>query len=83
MPFPLKLAPDLPGAVHTVILFPYTPYLHTQSLIALLPIRQPSRVHFPGLVLVIRRWGDRQLLADRLDPKSLPVFVDEGHHLAG
>ena len=37
----------------------------------------------PRLVLVVRRRGDRQLLADRLDPKGFPVLVDESHHLAG
>jgi hypothetical protein len=29
---------------------------------------------------VIRRGGDRQDLADRLDPVDIPMIVDEGDH---
>jgi hypothetical protein len=34
----------------------------------------------PGLGGVVRRRGDRQDLADRLDPERTPVLVDEGTH---
>ena len=83
MAFPLKLTPHLPGAVHLVVLFPHAIDFRRQCPVLLHPRRQPPRVRCPGLVFVVRRRGDRQLLADRLDPKSLPVLVDEGHHLAG
>ena len=41
---------------------------------------QPGWVALPGLGLVVRRRGDRQLGADRLDPVLGPVGVDERHH---
>ena len=34
----------------------------------------------PGFPLVERRRGDRQHLADRLDPIAGPIFSDEIHH---
>src|SRR5690349_20361967 len=31
-------------------------------------------------MIVVRRWGDRQYPADRLDPMLLPVFINEFDH---
>ena len=76
MAFSLKLTPDLPGAVHLVILIPHAIDRLRQRLVPLHPGRYACRVRCPGLVLVVRRRGDGQLLAYRLDPKYSPVLVD-------
>src|SRR5690606_4809682 len=41
------------------------------------------RIALSSLVLVVRRWGDRQNRADRLDPVFLALRVDERHHHFG
>src|SRR6185437_12864868 len=48
--------------------------------IALHPRGQSRWIRLPTLVFVIRRWGDRQLLADRLDPVLSTMRVDEREH---
>src|SRR5262249_37200815 len=42
--------------------------------------RYPLRLSLSRLVLVVGRWGDQQLRADRLDPLLSSVLVDERHH---
>jgi hypothetical protein len=42
--------------------------------------RQLTRIGAPGGVGVIRRRGDRQNAADRLDPVTGAMPVDEGDH---
>jgi len=37
-----------------------------------------GRVTTLGSVVVVGRWGDRQQLADRLDPMRLSMIIDEG-----
>ena len=59
MAFSLKLTPDLPGAVHLVILIPHAIDRLRQRLVPLHPGRYACRVRVPGLVLVVRRRGDR------------------------
>src|SRR5205814_7800689 len=54
--------------------------LRYQRRIALQPRRQTLRISLPCLVFVVGRRGDRQLLADRLDPVLGTVGVDECHH---
>ena len=41
---------------------------------------QTGRIGTPGRMLVVGGWGNRQHLADRLDPVRPPVIVNEGDH---
>ena len=54
-----------------------------QLRIAMGTRRLPAAVRVPSLALVVRRRGDRQLPADRLDPVLLTVRVDERRHVLG
>src|SRR5436305_119801 len=51
-----------------------------QPGITLYPCRQPRRIGPPGGMGVIGRWGNRQHLADRLDPIRPALIVDERDH---
>jgi hypothetical protein len=44
-------------------------------------ITDGSRGRWPALGRIVGRWGDRQDLADRLDPEGRPVLVDVVAHL--
>jgi hypothetical protein len=79
-PFPEKLSPHLPDAIDAEVLLVHAPDFGPQSDIALGPCRQLARIGAPGGVGVIRRRGDRQNAADRLDPVAGAVLVDEGDH---
>ena len=79
-PFPEKLSPDLPDAIDPEILLVYAPDFALQGDIAPSPGRQLARIGAPGGVGVVRRQGDRQNAADRLDPVAGAVLVDEGDH---
>src|SRR5690348_4537991 len=79
-PFPEKLSPDLPDAVDAEVLLVYAPDFGPQGDIAPGPDRQLARIGAPGGMGVIRRRGDRQNAADRLDPVNGAVLVDEGDH---
>src|SRR5256885_9939602 len=78
--FALQLPPNLPYAIDLEILLKHTRDLWHQPGITLHPCRQPRRIDPPGGMGVIGRWGDRQHLADRLDPKRPPLIVDESDH---
>jgi hypothetical protein len=54
-----------------------------RSLVALHARRMPRGIGHAGLGFVVRRRGDRQLGADRLNPVRGPVGVDERHHHFG
>ena len=82
-PFPVQLQPDLPGAVDPEILLPHPLDLRHQPLIALDAIGPPLGIAPPRPVGVVRRRGNRQFLADWLDPKSTPVFVNVRNHHPG
>jgi hypothetical protein len=68
--FAMQLPPDLACPIHPEVLLPDTMDRAGKLGIALHARRQPRRIGLPALVFVIRRRGDRQLLADRLDPYS-------------
>ena len=57
--FSFQLMPDLPRAVHLVILIPHAIDRLRQRPVPLHPGRYACRVRVPGLVLVVRRRGDR------------------------
>src|SRR5208337_177114 len=63
-----KLPPDFARTVDTEILLVHATNLRYQCPVALQPRWQARRLCLARLVLVILRWGDRQLRADRLDP---------------
>jgi hypothetical protein len=79
-PFPEKLSPDLPDAVDPEVLLIHALDFAPQGDITLGPYRELTRIGAPSGVGMIRRWGDRQNAADRLDPVNGAVLVNEGDH---
>src|SRR5262245_27332747 len=80
---PSELPPNLAGAVDLEVIIPDALDLLRDLDIAPNPRRQSLRLRLSRLVLVVGRWGDRQLRADRLDPILGSVLVDEPHHYFG
>jgi hypothetical protein len=62
------------------VLRKYPAHLGCQDGVPLCSNRQPDRIAPLGRMVMIAGRGDRQHLADRLDPVSLPVIVDERDH---
>src|SRR5262245_53138970 len=81
--FPAELSPDLACAVDLEVLIPDALDLAGDLDIAPNPRRSPLRLRLSRLALVVGRWGDRQLCADRLDPILGPMLIDERHHHFG
>jgi hypothetical protein len=77
---PVELAPDLAHAIDAEVRLEHAPDLGLQGRIALGAARQLLRVGSSRDMGVIRRRGDRQDPADRLDPVGVPMLVDEGDH---
>jgi hypothetical protein len=77
---PPELAPHLAHAVDAEVRIEYAPDVGLQDEVAPGPGRQPGRVGAPGDMGAVRRRGDRQHLADRLDPVGPAMVVDEGDH---
>jgi hypothetical protein len=71
-----ELSPDLPDAVDPEVLLVHTPDLDLQGGITPGPCRQLGRIGAPGGMGIIRRRGDRQDAADRLDPVEGAMLVD-------
>src|SRR5262245_50262609 len=80
---PAKLSPDLARSVDLEVLIPDALDLLRDLDIAPTPRWQALRIRLSRLVLVVSRWSDRQLRADRLDPILTPMLVDEGDHYFG
>src|SRR5437899_1057750 len=81
--FASHLSPDFAGAIHLPILVPDAKNDRSQHVIVLRPRRAPRGFPLFRFVLEVRRWGDRQHPADRLDPIQAPMIVDErDHHFA-
>lgn len=78
--FPPQLPPDLAHPIDPEVLLEHAPHFDLEFLIALRPRRQPGGIAPLGDMVVVGRRGDRQHLADRLDPMRLPVIVDERDH---
>ena len=78
--FAAELLPDLPRSVHLPIRVPDPLDGDPQVVIALGARRPLRRIHLPGVVQKIRRWGDRQHRADRLNPIRGPVVIHKLDH---
>jgi hypothetical protein len=76
----MQLSPDLAHAIDLEVFTPEALNLGAERLVATLASRAPGRIRLTRGLLVIGRRGDRQYLADRLDPVGLAVGVDEGCH---
>src|SRR6185437_967687 len=74
------LLPDLARAVDGAVLLVDPPNDHAQHVITLAARRALCRVALLALVLEVRRWGDRQHRADRLDPKTIAMRIDVRDH---
>jgi hypothetical protein len=78
--FAFQQPPDFPRAIELEVLLEHARDLRHQAGVALGPCRQTRRIGPPGGMGAIGRWGDRQHLADRLDPMFPTVIVDERDH---
>jgi hypothetical protein len=77
---PPQLTPNLTHAIDAEVLLEYAPDLDLQIGVAAKPVGQTGGIGSPGEMGMISRRGDRQNLADRLDPVGLTMIVDEGNH---
>ena len=80
VPFAAQLAPDLAHAVDLEVLIENPSDLDAEHDVALDARRRCLRPGAAGDVGVIGRRGDRQHLADRLDPVLVAVRIDEADH---
>src|SRR6476620_9722056 len=80
---PAELPPHLASAVDVKVLFINAVDLRQQRTITLQPRRQLRQISLPRCVLVVLRWGNRQLRADRLDPVLGTMGIDKRHHHFG
>lgn len=76
----LQMVPDLIGAVDPKVRLPHALDLRHQYRIALGPGAQPLGVALGSRMAPVRRRGDLQCLADRLDPVRGTMRVDERLH---
>src|SRR4051795_12431569 len=70
----------MPLVLDLEVLIPDPPDSHARLGIASPARRRLGRIGPSGGMGVIYRWGDRQHLADRLDPVDGAMLVDEGDH---
>src|SRR5439155_2157337 len=70
-----QLLPDLLCPVDVEVLLMHASDLDLETAVA-----QLSNRWWPRHCRVVSRRGDLQRVADRLDPKPFPVFVDEAHY---
>jgi hypothetical protein len=78
--FALELPPDLAHAIDPEVLIEDAPDLDLQPGILPGARRQLGRIAPLGRMGVVGRRGDRQHLANRLDPLRPTMIVDEGDH---
>ena len=75
---PVELQPDLVCAIDLQVGMPHTVNLRHQDRITLGTQRPQCWLSLARCMAPIRRWGDLQDTADRLDPKLRAVLIDEG-----
>jgi hypothetical protein len=78
--FALELPPDLADAIDPEVLLKHTPDSDLHGVVLPGAGRQLGRISSFGDMGVVGRGGDRQDLADRLDPMRPTMIVDEGDH---
>src|SRR5262249_19548699 len=78
--FSPQLPPDLPHAVDAEVLREHPLNLDLQFGVPLRTGRTLAGVDPLGDMRMVRRRGDRQHLADRLDPIRFPMIIDERDH---
>jgi hypothetical protein len=78
--FALELPPDLAHAIDPEVLIEHAPNLDLQPGILPGARRQFGGIAPLGHMCVVGRGGDRQDLADRLDPMRPAIIVDERDH---
>src|SRR5262249_45719328 len=76
----IELPPHLADTIDPEVLVPYAPNVDFQFAIALHTRWNARWVDFPRFVLVVRRRGNWQLPANRLDPVFVAMLVDEPDH---
>ncbi len=76
--FPIQLMPNLAHPVDPPVRLAHALDLGPQRRVPPGTIRQPGRIGPLRQVVIIGGWGDRQNLADRLDPVLLPMIVPLG-----
>src|SRR5205085_1772194 len=81
--FAAHLLPDFAWPIYAMVLVVDPTNDRAQDLVALSARRAACRIALLGFAAEIRRRGDRQDLADRLDPIGRAVLVDEGDHHFG
>ena len=77
---PPQLTPDLAYTIDTEVLLEHALDLDPQIGVPTDPVGQTGRIDALGEMGMIGRRGDRQDLADRLDPVGLTMIVDERDH---
>lgn len=73
-----KLFPDLHDAIALHVVLPYTPYLITQQLVLLRTSASPFGLSVTCGMQVVTGRSDLRHAADRLDPVTVTVLVNEG-----
>ena len=79
--FAIELPPDLARTIDFEVLGKDALNLRLQSQIPFRPIRQSRRIGALGDMIMVGRGGDRQHVADRLDPVDRAMIVDERNHV--
>src|SRR5262247_1811380 len=80
---PSELPPNLAGTVDLEVIIIHAPDFTRNLSIASKARRFPLRLSLSRFLFVVGRGGDRQLLADRLDPVLGAMLIDEQHHHFG
>ncbi len=80
---PSELPPNLAGAVDLEVIVVHALDFTRNLSIALKARRYPLRLSLSRFLFVVGRGGDRQLLADRLNPILDSALVDKRHHYFG
>ena len=79
-PFPRHLPPNLAHAVNGEVLGEHARDLRLERQVTSCSRRQAQWIQSLCDMLVIGGWGDRQDIADRLDPMKLTVIIDKRDH---
>jgi hypothetical protein len=80
MAFSPQLQPNLADAIDREVLAMNPLDLIAQPIIAPIPLGPESRIGLARRMLPVGRRGNRQYLADRLDPVLRAMLVDKGFH---